>query len=325
MNEKWRMFIFLWPLCVCWGRSSDMFSVSIKSKKQNCLLSSWINKSCFHISHPVCVSVVCWRRNSTLYWRLWTRSLRPPPCTPQLLPPPSQRSRRRQRELYCLLQFIIIPLLLLLTSPAHHGQTVPLLLQQLPSLNLESSWCWEPTAWRKPSDRSSSTQRKVQQIGRQTDRSHRETDRQAGQCKFQNEVCVVCFSAVDEQNAQTQQQLFTLGRAEEEEGLVEEEEEEEVEEDKLSLQSAYSIKQRNTRRGQWYCCCNSYCYDLQGSGSLQSSSDSKSNTFTYKQEMQRQLLHVNLNKSHAKQCTGFQDFKGKFQCKCKCKRPLKVF
>uniref|UniRef100_UPI0037E7DED4 diacylglycerol kinase delta isoform X2 n=1 Tax=Semicossyphus pulcher TaxID=241346 RepID=UPI0037E7DED4 len=55
--------------------------------------------------------------------------------------------------------------------------------------------------------------------------------------------------AVDEQNAQTQQQhLFSLSRAEEEEGLVEEEEEEEVEEDKMSLQSSYSAKHRNTRR-----------------------------------------------------------------------------
>uniref|UniRef100_A0A7N8YRR7 Diacylglycerol kinase n=1 Tax=Mastacembelus armatus TaxID=205130 RepID=A0A7N8YRR7_9TELE len=47
--------------------------------------------------------------------------------------------------------------------------------------------------------------------------------------------------AVDEQNAQTQQQqVFTLSRAEEDEGLVEEEEEEKVEEDKMSLQSSYS-------------------------------------------------------------------------------------
>ncbi|KAI3353996.1 hypothetical protein L3Q82_018552 [Scortum barcoo] len=53
--------------------------------------------------------------------------------------------------------------------------------------------------------------------------------------------------AVDEQNAQTQQHLFSLSRAEEE-GLVEEEEEEEVEEDKMSLQSSYSAKHRNTRR-----------------------------------------------------------------------------
>ncbi|XP_041657190.1 diacylglycerol kinase delta-like isoform X3 [Cheilinus undulatus] len=54
--------------------------------------------------------------------------------------------------------------------------------------------------------------------------------------------------AVDEQNAQTQQQLFSLSRAEEEEGLVEEEEEEEVEEDKVSLQSSYSNRQRHSRR-----------------------------------------------------------------------------
>ncbi|XP_026176158.1 diacylglycerol kinase delta isoform X2 [Mastacembelus armatus] len=55
--------------------------------------------------------------------------------------------------------------------------------------------------------------------------------------------------AVDEQNAQTQQQqVFTLSRAEEDEGLVEEEEEEKVEEDKMSLQSSYSAKHRNTRR-----------------------------------------------------------------------------
>lgn len=58
------------------------------------------------------------------------------------------------------------------------------------------------------------------------------------------------FPAVDEQNAQTQQQLFSLSRAEEEEGLVEEEEEEEVDEDKMSLQLSYSNKHRNTRRGQ---------------------------------------------------------------------------
>nr|XP_020477469.1 diacylglycerol kinase delta isoform X2 [Monopterus albus] len=56
--------------------------------------------------------------------------------------------------------------------------------------------------------------------------------------------------AVDEQNAQTQQQqVFSLGRAKEDEGLVEEEEEEEeVEEDKMSLQLSYSAKLRNTRR-----------------------------------------------------------------------------
>ncbi|KAM3615911.1 uncharacterized protein V6R79_009553 [Siganus canaliculatus] len=53
--------------------------------------------------------------------------------------------------------------------------------------------------------------------------------------------------AVDEQNAQTQQQLFPLSRAEEDEGLVEEEEEEE-EEDKVSLQSSYSVRQRSSRR-----------------------------------------------------------------------------
>ncbi|XP_070685855.1 diacylglycerol kinase delta isoform X2 [Pempheris klunzingeri] len=54
--------------------------------------------------------------------------------------------------------------------------------------------------------------------------------------------------AVDEQNAQTQQQLFSLSRAEEEEGLVEEEEEEEEEDDKTSLQSTSSNKHHNTRR-----------------------------------------------------------------------------
>lgn len=59
----------------------------------------------------------------------------------------------------------------------------------------------------------------------------------------------LCFVAVDEQNAQTQQQVFSLSRAEEE-GLVEEEEEEDKEEDKMSLQSSYSSKHRNTRRGQ---------------------------------------------------------------------------
>lgn len=54
--------------------------------------------------------------------------------------------------------------------------------------------------------------------------------------------------AVDEQNAQTQQQqVFSLSRAEEE-GLVEEDEEEDVEEDKMSLQSSYSSKQRGARR-----------------------------------------------------------------------------
>lgn len=52
--------------------------------------------------------------------------------------------------------------------------------------------------------------------------------------------------AVDEQNAQTQQQLFSLSRAEEVEGLVEEEEDED--EDKMSLQSSYSAKQRHARR-----------------------------------------------------------------------------
>ncbi|XP_047450553.1 diacylglycerol kinase delta-like isoform X2 [Mugil cephalus] len=52
--------------------------------------------------------------------------------------------------------------------------------------------------------------------------------------------------AVDEQNAQTQQQLFSLRRAEE--GLVEEDEDEDRDEDKMSLQSSYSSKHRNTRR-----------------------------------------------------------------------------
>lgn len=71
-------------------------------------------------------------------------------------------------------------------------------------------------------------------------------------CVFINKVfCFCVFSAVDEQNAQTQQQLFSLSRGEEEEGLVEEEEEEE-EDDKVSLQSSYSVKHRNTRRGQSY-------------------------------------------------------------------------
>ncbi|TNN01384.1 hypothetical protein fugu_010766 [Takifugu bimaculatus] len=54
--------------------------------------------------------------------------------------------------------------------------------------------------------------------------------------------------AVDEQNAQTQQQLFPLSREEEEEGLAEEEYEE-LEEDKVSLQS-YGLKSRSARRGQ---------------------------------------------------------------------------
>lgn len=56
---------------------------------------------------------------------------------------------------------------------------------------------------------------------------------------------------MDEQNAQTQQQqVFSLSRAEEDEGLVEEDEEEELEEDKMSLHSSYSGKHRNTRRGE---------------------------------------------------------------------------
>ncbi|XP_029372869.1 diacylglycerol kinase delta-like isoform X2 [Echeneis naucrates] len=55
--------------------------------------------------------------------------------------------------------------------------------------------------------------------------------------------------AVDEQNAQTQQhQVFSLSRAEEEDGLVEEEEEEDLEEDKMSLHSSYSAKHRNACR-----------------------------------------------------------------------------
>uniref|UniRef100_A0A665UVC7 Diacylglycerol kinase n=1 Tax=Echeneis naucrates TaxID=173247 RepID=A0A665UVC7_ECHNA len=55
--------------------------------------------------------------------------------------------------------------------------------------------------------------------------------------------------AVDEQNAQTQQhQVFSLSRAEEEDGLVEEEEEEDLEEDKMSLHSSYSAKHRNSKR-----------------------------------------------------------------------------
>lgn len=65
-------------------------------------------------------------------------------------------------------------------------------------------------------------------------------------------ACVCVLAAVDEQNAQTQQQLFSLSRDEEEDGLVEEDEEE-TEEDKMSLQSSYSVKRRNTRRGQWCC------------------------------------------------------------------------
>ncbi|XP_047247801.1 diacylglycerol kinase delta-like isoform X2 [Girardinichthys multiradiatus] len=55
--------------------------------------------------------------------------------------------------------------------------------------------------------------------------------------------------AVDEQNAQTQQQhIFTVGRTEQQVGLVEEEEEEDGEEDKTSLQSSFSSKQRSSRR-----------------------------------------------------------------------------
>lgn len=53
--------------------------------------------------------------------------------------------------------------------------------------------------------------------------------------------------AVDEQNAQTQQQVFSLSRAKEE-GLVEEDEEEDTEEDKTSLHSSYSSKHRGARR-----------------------------------------------------------------------------
>lgn len=73
--------------------------------------------------------------------------------------------------------------------------------------------------------------------------------------------CAFLCAAVDEQNAQTQQQLFPLNR-EDEEGLVEEEEEEETEEDKMSLQSSYSVKHRNTRRGQ-LCCCSSLASHFQ--------------------------------------------------------------
>lgn len=61
-------------------------------------------------------------------------------------------------------------------------------------------------------------------------------------------TCVCVCAAVDEQNAQTQQQLFPLSQEEEEEGLVEEENEE-VEEDQVSLQSSYSVKQRHPCRG----------------------------------------------------------------------------
>ncbi|XP_024117206.1 diacylglycerol kinase delta, partial [Oryzias melastigma] len=55
--------------------------------------------------------------------------------------------------------------------------------------------------------------------------------------------------AVDEQNAQTQQQVFSLGRAEQQGGLVEEDEDEDVEEDHVSLQSSFSSKHCDTRRG----------------------------------------------------------------------------
>lgn len=88
----------------------------------------------------------------------------------------------------------------------------------------------------------------------QRNRSDRQTDIHSILffCVFINKVfCVCVFPAVDEQNAQTQQQLFSLSRGEEEEGLVEEEDEEE-EDDKMSLQSSYSVKHRNTRRGQSY-------------------------------------------------------------------------
>lgn len=53
---------------------------------------------------------------------------------------------------------------------------------------------------------------------------------------------------MDEQNAQTQQHVFSVGRSEQQVGLVEEEEEEDGEEDKLSLQSSFSSKQRSGRR-----------------------------------------------------------------------------
>ncbi|XP_041850155.1 diacylglycerol kinase delta-like isoform X2 [Melanotaenia boesemani] len=52
--------------------------------------------------------------------------------------------------------------------------------------------------------------------------------------------------AVDEQNAQTQHQAFSLVRAQQEVSLVEEDED--VDEDKMSLQSTYSSKQRSFRR-----------------------------------------------------------------------------
>ncbi|XP_076024696.1 diacylglycerol kinase delta isoform X2 [Genypterus blacodes] len=69
--------------------------------------------------------------------------------------------------------------------------------------------------------------------------------------------------AVDEQNAQTQQQGFSLGRSEEEPGLVEEDEEDEAEEDKVSLQSSYSTKNRNSRRVS-----KTPCEKLMSKGSL---------------------------------------------------------
>ncbi|XP_029700061.1 LOW QUALITY PROTEIN: diacylglycerol kinase delta-like [Takifugu rubripes] len=67
--------------------------------------------------------------------------------------------------------------------------------------------------------------------------------------------------AVDEQNAQTQQQLFPLSRDEEEEGLAEEEYEE-LEEDKVSLQS-YGLKSRSARRVS-----KTPCEKLMSKGSL---------------------------------------------------------
>ncbi|XP_078785946.1 diacylglycerol kinase delta isoform X3 [Oryzias latipes] len=54
--------------------------------------------------------------------------------------------------------------------------------------------------------------------------------------------------AVDEQNAQTQQQVFSLGRAEQQGGLVEEDEDEDLEEDRTSLQSTFSTKHCGSRR-----------------------------------------------------------------------------
>ncbi|XP_074506108.1 diacylglycerol kinase delta isoform X2 [Sebastes fasciatus] len=95
--------------------------------------------------------------------------------------------------------------------------------------------------------RANSLKKAIRQIIEHTERG--ETGRETDSLKKAiRQIIEHTERAVDEQNAQTQQQLFSLSRPEEDEGLVEEEEEEEVEEDKMSLQSSYSTKHRNSRR-----------------------------------------------------------------------------